>query len=144
MLQMIRRDPFTPRMVRDLFGTFDPFFGTTASSAARNGSGNLALDISEKDGAVLVRASLPGFKKDEIDIQVHDGMLEITAEWNEESDTSDEAYYRRERRYGSLTRTVALPEGISDADATAELVDGVLTLRLSKAESAKPKQVLIT
>ena len=106
----------------------------------------LPVDIAEKDGDIVVRASLPGFAKDEIDVQAHDGVLSITArhsEQHEESDDDGERYYRRERRSGSVSRRIALPGAVDGAKVEAELRDGVLTLTIPTPEEAKPKQIEI-
>ncbi len=142
MLDIIRRDP-VGRSVRDLlsFVADDPFFRTPLFES--NGQGTLALDIAEGDGELIVRASVPGFAKEDIDVQIHNGVLSITAERSREEETEDERYYRRERRTGSVSRRIALPGEVSEASARAELADGVLTLRIPQAEAARPKQIPI-
>ncbi len=105
--------------------------------------GSLALDVLERDGKVVVKASLPGFNKEEVDVQVHDGVLYIKAEHSEEKEEQDAKFYRRERRYGAVARRVALPGAVSGADVSAELKDGVLTLTLPVPEKAQPKQIEI-
>lgn len=119
----------------------DTFFRSPATALIDEGS--LALDVLEKDGKVVVKASLPGFAKEEIDVQVHDGVLYIKAEHNEEKEEKDAKFYRRERRYGAVARRVALPGTVSEADVSAELKDGVLTLTLPVPEKAQPKQIEI-
>jgi HSP20 family protein len=144
MLDIIRRDP-VGRSVRDLlsFVADDPFFRTPLFKNGAAGEGTLALDIVEGDGELIVKASVPGFKKEDIDVQIHEGVLTIRAERSEEQEREDERFYRRERRTGSVSRRVALPAEIADTDATAVLEDGVLTLRIPQAEAAKPKQIPI-
>lgn len=113
----------------------DTFF---RSPAAFLDEGSLALDVLEKEGKVVVKASLPGFTKEEIDVQVHDGVLYIKAEHNEEHEEKDAKFYRRERRYGAVSRRVALPAAVAGAEVNAELKDGVLTLTLPVPERAQP------
>lgn len=142
MLTLIRRDP-TPfanvsRLMTNLFS--EPFF---ADPQTVGNSGNLALDVSEDEKAVIVRASLPGFNKENIDVQIHDGVLSIKAERIEETEEKGETYFQRERRFGSVTRSIALPSVVDDAQTAAELKDGVLTLRIPKSEKALPKKVKI-
>ena len=119
---------------------FDETFFRTPSMSD---DGSLALDVLEKDGQVVVKASLPGFQKEEIDVQVHDGVLYIKAEHNEENEAKDAKFYRRERRYGAVARRVALPGTVAEADVNAELKDGVLTLTLPVPAKAQPKQIEI-
>ena len=139
MMTLIRREPSelpVSRLWNQIFN--EPFLATGAVQ-----EGNLALDLSEDDKSVIVRASLPGFSKDNIDVEVHDGILTIKAERNEESEEKGETYHRRERRIGIATRRVALPETVSQQEVAAELKDGVLTLRFPKTPQALPRKVKI-
>ncbi len=140
MFAITRRSPFDKSM-RDLmeFVTDDPFFRTPGFELDEEGT--LPLDVAEENGELLVRASLPGFKKEDIEVQIHNGILSIKAEQCQEKETKDERYYRKERRVGSVSRRIALPGVVSDASATAELADGVLTLHIPQAEVARPKQI---
>jgi len=105
--------------------------------------GTLALDVSENDEQVIVRASLPGFSKDSVNVELHDGVLCITAEQSEEHEDKGERYFRRERRTGSLSRRIALPGVASDDGADAQLVDGILTVTVPKARKESPRKVEI-
>ena len=140
MFDIIRRTPLD-RSFQDLveFVAGDPFFRNVGTDT----EGTLALDVAEGDGEIIVRASLPGFDKDDIDVQIHNGVLSIKAEHTEEKETKDERYYRKERRVGSVSRRIALPGVVSETSANAELKDGVLTLRIPQAEVARPKQIPI-
>jgi HSP20 family protein len=121
---------------------FDDSFFRTAGVQGWD-EGMLPVDISAKDQQLVVRASLPGFKKDEIDVQVHEGVLSIKAEQTSDEETTGEKWYRRERRYGSVSRRIALPGIVHDAPVDAELKDGVLTLKIAVPEAARPKQIEI-
>lgn len=127
-----------------LFGELlsDPFFSEVRSLGPS--AGTLAVDVSEDDKSLIVRASLPGYRKDEIDIEVHDGVLSIKGEHSEETEEQNERYHRRERRIGSVSRLISLPETVTGDDVVAELKDGVLTLRLPKAPQEQPRKVQIT
>jgi HSP20 family protein len=100
-----------------------------------------ALDVIENDDAYVVRASLPGFKAEEIDIKVVDDVLTLKAKHAEEHEEGDDSYLLRERGYGSFRRTVRLPAGVSADEAIAEVAEGILTLTLPKSEEIKPKQI---
>ena len=142
MFEITRRGrDFAP--VRDLVNlmTNDPFFQIT--TAPFDEEGNLAVDISEDDKELIVRASMPGFGKDDVEVHVHNGVLSIKAEHVEESEDKDERFYRRERRVGSLSRRIALPGVVTADDAKADLTAGVLTVRVPRADAVKPKQVAI-
>ncbi len=121
---------------------FAPFW--QADSSWQPEGGSLALDVSEGDGEVAVRASLPGFQKEDVEVQLHEGVLSITAKHTEETETKEERCYRRERRSGSLARRIALPGVVSEADVSGTLDDGVLTLRIPLAEKPKPRQIEIS
>jgi HSP20 family protein len=103
----------------------------------------LPLDISEDEKSLVVRASVPGFKPEEIDVQVHNGILTIKAEHTEESEQKTERYLRRERRFGSFSRSVALPSLVDEDSTEANLEQGVLTLRIAKSQAAMPRKVKI-
>ena len=143
MFEIMRREPFGRHTMRDLisFINQDPFFAPVATETASEGT--LALDVSEGDGEVIVRASVPGFKKEDIDVEIDNGVLAIKAEHSEETETKDEKFYRRERRFGSVFRRVVLPGAVSEQGTKAELKDGVLTLRIPQAEEARPKRIAI-
>ena len=101
------------------------------------------MDVSETEKDIVVRASLPGFKKEDVSIEVHDGVLTINARRDEEKEEQAERYHRRERRMTSMSRSVALPAAVQDEKAKAELKDGVLSLTLPKHEKVMPKRIAI-
>lgn len=143
---LTRREPTMTNGMR-LFDRFfsEPFFGLTGDLAAPAlEEGALGLDVSEDVDNVIVRASLPGFRRDDIDIEVHDGVLTIKAERSDEEEMKGEKFFRKERRFGAVSRRVALPSMVDDKRAKATLQDGVLTLRLPKTEQARPKKIPIS
>lgn len=103
----------------------------------------LAVDVREEDGTFVVESSLPGFTKDEIEVDLTDGALSIRAEREHEEERKDAHYHYRERSHGSASRRVELPGVAADAEVDASLKDGVLTLRIPIAEEAKPKRIEI-
>ena len=143
MNKLAIRDPFTKLVSRMFDDTLPRPFEWDFSWPFELEEGLLPLDISQTDGELVVRASLPGFTKEDIEVQVHQGILSIKAEQKGEEETQGEHFYRRERRMTSLSRRVALPGIVSEAETHAELKDGVLTLRIPVSEEAKPKRVLI-
>ena len=147
MTTLIRRVPvFEVPTFGRLFNNLlnDQFFDDMKACApAAATAGTLAVDVSEDDKSILVRASLPGFKKEEVSVEVHDGVLSINAQHVEEKEETGERFYRRERRVGSLARRLALPSTVQETNTQAELKDGVLTLRLPKIEKEQPKKIKI-
>jgi HSP20 family protein len=144
MRSIIRRTPSSFPAIDRVFSQLlsDPFFDGLPGVA--NEEGTLAIDVSEDDSNVLVRASLPGFKKDDVQVEIHDGVLTIKAEHNEQKEETGERFYCRERRFGSLNRRVALPSAVVEDEAKADLSDGVLTLRLPKAREASSRKIAIS
>jgi len=141
---IVRRDPFESfapidRLFRGLFER-EPLITNLATFE----EGTLALDVSEDEHNVLVRASLPGFRKEDVQVEVHDGVLTINAGRTEESEDTGERFYRKERREGSVSRRIALPSPVVEDEARAELADGVLTLRLPKTQKETPKRIAIS
>ncbi|MEJ2210442.1 MAG: Hsp20/alpha crystallin family protein [Anaerolineae bacterium] len=108
------------------------------------GPESLSVDMWETDDNVVVRTSIPGVKADEIDVSVTGDTLTIRAETKEEEEVKRENYLRRERRYGSLCRSVTLPGGLETEQAEADYEDGILTLTFPKAEEVKPKSIKVT
>lgn len=100
-----------------------------------------ALDMVETKDSIVVKAELPGMKKDEIDVSLHDGCLSISGERKSESEHKDAEVYRSERFVGRFQRSVALPSPVASDKVKAQYKDGVLTVTLPKTEEAKPKQI---
>jgi HSP20 family protein len=121
----------------------DPFFTDVPVLRAVD-QDILPLDVSEDATHVIVRASLPGYSKDSIDVAVQDGVLAISASQEQADEQKTEQYHRKERRFGSVSRRIALPSPVVEKDAQAELRDGVLTLRLTKVQPEQPHRIQIT
>lgn len=141
MADLIPREMFAFPDMRNMFREF--FNEPLLRDAKEWGDeGNLALDVSEsKDGEVVVRASLPGFKKEDVHLTVRNGVLNIKAESKEEKEIKEEKFYRKERRWGSVTRSVALPGKLDEGSVKAELKDGVLTVKLRQSPEAQPRRI---
>ena len=138
---VVRRDPFAGmRQVMDRL--FDESFFRPVHTYSWD-EASLPVDVYERDGKLHVRASLPGFATDDIDIRVHEGVLAIEAKRADEDEAGEGRWLRRERRTRSVSRRIALPETAHDADIDAELADGVLTLTLPLREEAQPRQIEI-
>lgn len=100
-----------------------------------------ALDMFEDKDNLYVRAELPGMKKQDIEVSLHEGMLSLSGERkNEEKYESAEAC-RTERFVGRFQRTVSLPTPVAPEKVTAQYKDGILTITLPKTEEAKPKHI---
>jgi len=102
-----------------------------------------ALDVLEDHDNLIVRAELPGMKKDDIEISIQEGVLSITGERKEEKEASGEAY-RAERFFGRFHRAITLPKAVAVEKVKANYKDGVLSITLPKTEEAKPRQIQVT
>lgn len=92
------------------------------------------LDIEDADGTLVVTIDLPGFEKEDVEIQLRDDVLTIEAEHDEETKRElDEDYVRRERRHEAISRSITLPEPVDEDGATASYENGVLTVELPKS-----------
>ena len=100
-----------------------------------------AVDITEDDKEYLVKAELPGLKKEEVKITVENGELTISGERKSEKEEKNKKYHRIERSYGSFVRSFTLPDVVSSDKVNAEFKDGLLTVHLPKDEKARPKTV---
>jgi HSP20 family protein len=101
---------------------------------------SLAVDIFEQDDAVVVKAELPGMKKEDINVELSDGVLRITGEKKREEKVEKKDYYRLERSVGSFERRISLPSGIDTGKTKASFKDGVLEIQIPKTEEAKKKE----
>lgn len=99
------------------------------------------LNIFTDRGGVVIRAEVPGFKPEQIGITVEPRSLVLKGERPADTPTKPGSYHRRERQFGSFSRSVALPADLDTASATAECRNGLLTIRIPKIAAAKPKQI---
>lgn len=142
MTNLTRRMPIETPLARMFSQMFSDQFADGGQLAMLE-EGTLPLDVSEDDKNVIVRASLPGFRPEDITVEVRDGILSINAQHSEELEEEDETYYRRERRFGAVSRRVALPSTVLEQETQAELKDGVLTIRVPKSPKAMPRKIQI-
>jgi HSP20 family protein len=108
--------------------------------AVPNQERSLGINIREVDDAYVLSALVPGLQADDLSIQVLDDVLRIEGEYKAEESN----YLVRELPTGSFTRTLRLPSSIDAEKVEARIADGILTLTLPKAESARPKRINIT
>jgi HSP20 family protein len=103
-----------------------------------------ALDVYEQKENFLIKAELPGMKKEDITVSLHDGSLSISGERKSETKHEDAEVYRAERFFGRFQRTVTLPAQVAADKVKAQYQDGILTVTLPKTEEAKPKQINVS
>lgn len=102
-----------------------------------------ALDVWETDDEIVYAFDLPGVPEDKISVELHDDLLTVSAERERTEEQKGENVYRFERRYGTFSRTVALPQGVDEASVKASYRDGVLEIRVAKPELQKPRRIPI-
>lgn len=100
-----------------------------------------AVDVLEDKEKLTVKAELPGFKREELEVSVHENNLIISGERKSEEERKDGEFYRSERFYGRFHRAVSLPAAVDIEKISASYRDGVLTVTLPKTDQAKTKQI---
>ena len=133
-----RRDPFeeirkTQERLNLLFEDFMPM--------KKWGGGNVftpAIDIKEEENKLVVTTDLPGINKEDIEINLKEDMLEISAKSGKENETEEEGYIRKEREYTHFYRAVHLPSSVKEEGSTAKIENGVLTITLPKMKLEEP------
>jgi len=145
IVQQPRREVGWGLFNNNLDDVFEGFFRPYAANPG-DVSGSLvpAIDLHEDGKSYTVRAEIPGVKKEDIDVTVHDGVLTINAESRYEHEEKEEGrVIRQERRYGKYVRTIRLGKDVDDSSVKANYKDGVLELELPKVEEVKPKKIAI-
>jgi len=100
------------------------------------------VDIFENDKhEIVIRAEMPGLKRDDIELRVENNTLTLRGERKRENEVKDEQYHRVERAYGAFSRSFSLPSTVDAGNVSAEYKDGVLTVTLPTREEAKPRQI---
>jgi HSP20 family protein len=124
---------------------FDDAFGRARSSSAQAaGVWFPAVDILESRDSYLIRAELPGMKREDFNLEVHDGSLMISGERKFEEVANGVEYHRVERPSGKFSRSFYLPQTVKTDAIKATYRDGILEIHVPKAEEAKPTQIAIT
>jgi len=136
MANLARFDPFSS-IVDDLFKGF--LVRPVAYDLPR-----LSVDVTEKNGAYLVTADLPGVKKEDIHVDIDGAQVTLTAEVKREKQVAEgERVLHTERNFGKVSRSFALPQELDEAKAEAKFRDGVLELTLPKKAAAARKAITI-
>ena len=143
MSNLIRWEPAREMMtLREAMDhLFDDAF--TRPLTLRDGWSPPAINMYQTDDEVAVKASLPGVKADEVQINITGEVLTLKGETRQVEEKKDKAWHMREQRWGAFERAIALPTEVVADKAKAEFENGILTISLPKAEEVKPKIINI-
>ena len=122
---------------------FDRNFGPGSLTGTGTTGLGFPLDVFDRGNEIVVKASLPGIRPDDVEITVTGDTLTIRGQMRTEEEGGQGNYLVQERRYGTFSRTLVLPTSVSADNAKAHFEDGVLTLTLPKSEEARPKQIKV-
>jgi HSP20 family protein len=120
---------------------FDDAF--TRPLSLRDGWSAPAIDMYQTDDEIVVKAALPGFKSDDVQINITGEILTIKGGVKRDDEIKEKAWHIREQRWGSFERSIVLPTDVISEKAKAEFENGILTITLPKAEEVKPKIINI-
>jgi HSP20 family protein len=99
------------------------------------------VDVSEDDKGYVIKAELPEVKKEDVRVTLENGVLTVSGERKFEKEEKDRRYHRIERAYGTFTRSFTMPEDAEANHVTANFRDGVLNVRITKSEKARPRSI---
>ncbi len=143
-MSLVRWDPFDDlaSLRESMDKLFEEFF-THRPRGQVVAAWEPAVEVFETDSDVVVRAELPGIDPKNVEITVTDDTLTLKGEARLEREDKGRNYHRRELRYGSFLRSLALPSDVKGDQATASYRNGILEIRVPKSERAKPKSVKV-
>jgi len=101
------------------------------------------IDMYQNENEIVVKATLPGVKSEDVEITIDGNTLNIRGETKADEEVKQDDYFYQEHRYGAFHRTITLPGGLNTDEAEAAFEDGVLKLTLPKSEAIKPKQIKV-
>lgn len=128
-----KNDPF------DIRNIFDEFFGEPLMPAFFTAANPIKTDIRETEKEYIVEAEIPGARKEDIKLELKDEILTVAVEHDEQTNEEHEDYIRRERRYGSYSRSFQV-QNVKNEDVMAKYENGILTVTLPKSGEAKVRK----
>ncbi len=133
MATLVRRGPVFFRVAREPNGATRQLARTWTP----------AVDAWETEDELVYSFDLPGIPEDKVAVELENGVLTVAAERERGSEVKQDGFYRYERRVGSFTRSITLPEGVTEDGVKASFANGVLEVRVRKPEEAKPRRIEI-
>jgi len=101
------------------------------------------VDVWETENEIVYAFDLPGIPEDKVSVELDEGALTVTAEREREQKVEGENFYRSERRFGTFSRTIGVPQGVTENDVSAHYEHGVLEVHVAKPEQPKPRKIEI-
>ena len=148
MSALIRWEPFrrVPSFPGRLDRIFDNFFGRGSYGIDEDlavGLWNPSVDVYEIKDHIVLKAEIPEVDGKAVEISVQGNTLTLQGERKQDDEVKEDSYYRRERRFGSFTRSFTLPDTVDPEKIHASFSQGVLKVTLPKREESKPKQIKV-
>lgn len=142
MNAIVKRDPFAgfngmKRLMDRFFD--DPFFGSHGYTTQAQRANPMPIDVTTDENQVVVQASLPGVKPEDVNVTIKDYRLTIEGQTHSQEETEKDHYVIRERHSGSFYRSLALPKDLQDDNVEARFENGVLTLTVPRVPEVKPQ-----
>jgi HSP20 family protein len=144
MATLVRWEPFREiaALQNDMGRLMSAFLGQ-ANGETTGRTWVPAVDVWETEDKVVYAFDLPGIPEDKIAVEFDDGSLTVSGERERSEEVSNDGFYRYERRFGSFSRTVGLPQGVTEDDVNADYRDGVLEIAVKKPEAPKPRRIQV-
>jgi len=142
MATLVRWEPF--RELASLQNEMSRFMNGLLEGPGRESQSWVpTADVWETESEVVYAFDLPGIPEDKVSVELEDNALTVTAEREREHKVEDGRYFRFERRFGTFTRTIGLPQGVTEKDVKALFTHGVLEVHVAKPEQTKPQKIAI-
>jgi HSP20 family protein len=147
-MNLVKWNPF--RELEDVSHRLNSLFGKLPARS-ESGADMLAVadwmptvDISETDAGYLIKAEIPEVKKEDVKVNIQDGMLTISGERHQEKEEKSQKFHRIERSYGSFSRSFRMPDDADESTVNAEFKDGMLNVTLPKSKKAETQSVSVS
>ena len=141
MATLVRWEPF--RELASIHNEMSRLLNAFEGNGTTTQSWVPALDVWETDDELVYAFDLPGVPKEDTAIEYDDGMLTVTAKRERTLEHGDDRFYRFERRFGTFSRSVGLPQGVDESRIRADFKDGVLEIHVAKPAEVKPRRIEI-
>jgi len=130
------------RIQREMDKMFDSALATSSGSQSIT-SWNPSFDVKETDKEIVIHGDLPGLNKEDVKVELHDGVLTISGERKYEKKEENEKYHRIERSFGKFVRSVPVSKDLKESDIKAKIENGVIEISYPKPPESKPKSIPI-